>query len=163
MLIALRFHHFYRTLTRITRQIVRMRDNSGVSAVEFALSAPLMLTVLVGMFTFGLALNNYVAVTNAAQSAAFQLAVSRGASTPYTTTLNAAYGAAPNLTKTKLTVTLTVNGSTCSSDTSCSTSLSSAMGKSASVSVSYPCNLQVLQVNYLNNCSLDSSATGRVQ
>ncbi len=79
-----------------------VRDTSGVAAVEFALLVPVLLAILVGMFVFGVALNNYVILTNAAQGGALQFAISRGASTPWTNTRSETFGAAPSLTQASL-------------------------------------------------------------
>jgi hypothetical protein len=121
------------------------------------------LTIIVGGFVFGTAFNNYVVITNAAQAGTFQLTVSRGASTPLTGTTNAVYAAAPGLTQNQMTITLNVNGTACTTDSACQTALTSASGQTASVKVSYPCSLTVLQVNYAPTCNLKSQSTGRVQ
>ena len=44
---------------------VRSRDDSGAALVEFALSFPIFVMLLLGMFTGGLALHNKIVVTNA--------------------------------------------------------------------------------------------------
>jgi Flp pilus assembly protein TadG len=146
------------TLSFYARQAAR--DQSGVGAVEFALILPVLLTIIVGGFVFGTAFNNYVVITNAAQAGTFQLMVSRGTSTPLTGTTNAVYAAAPGLTQNQMTITLNVNGTACTTDSAC---LTSASGQTASVKVSYPCSLTVLQVNYAPTCNLKSQSTGRIQ
>jgi Flp pilus assembly protein TadG len=149
------------TLSFYARQAAR--DQSGVGAVEFALILPVLLTIIVGGFVFGTAFNNYVVITNAAQAGTFQLTVSRGTSTPLTGTTNAVYAAAPGLTQNQMTITLNVNGTACTTDSACQTALTSASGQTASVKVSYPCSLTVLQVNYAPTCNLKSQSTGRIQ
>jgi Flp pilus assembly protein TadG len=138
-------------------------DKSGMSAVEFALLAPVLFLILLGIFVFGVAVNDYTTVTNAAGAGTFQLAVSRGGTTPYTDTVSAVKSAAPSLTVANLTIKLTVNGTVCTTDTGCVTALSTASGKTASVQVSYPCNLIVMDTNYKSGCTLTASSTGRVQ
>jgi Flp pilus assembly protein TadG len=149
------------TLSFYARQAAR--DQSGVGAVEFALILPVLLTIIVGGFVFGTAFNNYVVITNAAQAGTFQLTVSRGTSTPLTGTTNAVYAAAPGLTQNQMTITLNVNGTACTTDSACQTALTSASGQTASVKVSYPCSLTVLQVNYAPTCNLKSQSAGRIQ
>lgn len=144
-------------------RVEMMRATSGAAGVEFALVVPLLLLVLLGTFVFGITLNNYIMVTNAAQTGTFQLTVSRGGSTPYTDTVNAITSSAPGLIKEQLTISLTVNGTACSSDGGCQTALTSASGKDASVEVSYPCSLIIMQVNYAPACTLKAKSTGRIQ
>jgi Flp pilus assembly protein TadG len=152
-----------RSLVRAMCRALSIRDTSGTAAIEFGLIAPVLLLMIIGMFVFGIAIHDYLTVTNAAEAGAFQLAISRGDSTPYTDTTNAIYGAGPTLSKGQLTITLTINGSTCSSDSSCLTALNSAAGKSATVTVSYPCKLSVLGNNYFPNCTLTARPTERIQ
>jgi Flp pilus assembly protein TadG len=161
LLIHWRSYFLLSTLQRRARQAAR--DQSGVGAVEFALILPALLTIIVGGFVFGTAFNNYVVITNAAQAGTFQLTVSRGTSTPLTGTTNAVYAAAPGLTQNQMTITLNVNGTACTTDSACQTALTSASGQTASVKVSYPCSLTVLQVNYAPTCNLKSQSTGRIQ
>lgn len=141
----------------------RLNDDSGSAAVEFGLLAPPLFLILVGMFVFGLTLQNYISVTAAAEAGAFQLTISRGDSTPWTDTRTAVFAAAPSLKQSNTTISLMVNGITCTSDASCSTALTSAAGQTASVSVSYPCNLVVMGVNYLTGCTLSAAPKGRIQ
>src|SRR5215471_2010430 len=150
-------------LVKMMCRALHMRDISGTAAIEFGLIAPVLLLMIIGMFVFGIAIHDYLTVTNAAQAGAFQLAISRGDSTPYTDTTNAIYAAAPTLTKGQLTITVSVNGSTCSSDSACLTALNSAAGKSATVTLSYPCRLRVLGVDYFPNCTLGARPTERIQ
>jgi Flp pilus assembly protein TadG len=56
--------------------------NDGGSLVEFALSLPLMMMLITGMFTFGLSVNNYMVLTTGVGGAARALALSRGQTSP---------------------------------------------------------------------------------
>jgi Flp pilus assembly protein TadG len=150
------------------------RAESGTSAVEFALLMPVVLALMVGGIVFGIAFNNYLMVTTAAEAGTFQLTVSRGASTPYSTTVAAVDNAAPALTPSQLTVTVTVNGTACASDSACQSALSSAAGQQGTVSVSYPYSLAIIKTfmqafpwglgaSYSSNIALTSQSTGRIQ
>ena len=119
--------------------------------------------LLVGMFMFGVTIHDYISVTGAAEAGMLQLTVSRGDTTPWTDTTNVIYAAAPTLLQANLTVSDSVNGTACTSDATRVTALSAAAGLPASVTVRYPCNLQVLAVNYLQNCAVSATPTGRVQ
>jgi Flp pilus assembly protein TadG len=157
------------------------RDESGSSAVEFALVMPVALAIMLGGIVFGIAFNNYLMVTTAAEAGTFQLTVSRGVQTvagppaqgPWTNTVSAVQSAAPALTPSQLTITVTVNGTACSSDSACQTALSSAAGQQGSVSVSYPVSLSIIKTfmqaipgwgaSYASNITLTAQSTGRIQ
>ena len=46
------------------------RDQDGAAAVEFALLLPLLVLLLFGFIQFGLAFNNYVALTDSVRAGA---------------------------------------------------------------------------------------------
>ena len=139
------------------------RDCAGVSAVEFALVAPLLLGMLVGTAQFGLTLNNYVMLTEGSIDGARQLALSRGSASPYTNTISAVQNAASNLTAANITITMTVNSTACNSDATCQTALNSASGTAGAVTASYACNLVVMGVDYAPGCTLTSTTTEMIE
>jgi Flp pilus assembly protein TadG len=155
----------------ITRRLIRrdpravLGDHSGAQAVEFALIAPLLLTLIMGIIQFSITLNNYIELTEAVRTGARNLAISRAmaSTTPYTTTVSNISSSAGNLTAANIAVTVSVNGTACSSDATCSTALSNAAGLTASVSATYPCNLTVVGVNFLRNCTLQSQTSDLVE
>jgi Flp pilus assembly protein TadG len=137
-------------------------DSTGVSALEFAIISPVLLTILLGIFQFGTAMNNYLVLTNAAAKGALTIALGRGTATPYTTTISAIDAAAPNLTVANITTTVTINGTACSSDSGCTTAL--VAGVSAVVKTTYPCNLTVMGINYApSGCTLKAQTAQMVQ
>ena len=145
--------------TRFRRLLI---DSTGVSALEFAIVSPVMLTILLAIFQFGIAMNQYMVITNAAAKGALTMALSRGTTTPYTTTKSAINAAAPNLDSTKITLTVTINGTACSTDATCTTSL--VAGNSAVVKATYPCNLTVMGINYApSGCTLRAQTAQMVQ
>src|SRR5258707_1396212 len=87
-----------------------VKDYGGNSVIEFAFVAPLLCLLMIGMAQFGITLNNYVNLTSAVGSGARNLALSRGASTPYTSTTSLINSAPVNLTTARLTVTIRANG-----------------------------------------------------
>ena len=80
--------------------------SAGVSALEFAIIAPVFLAMATGAFKFGLAMTQYLALTNAAAQGATTFALSRGSSTPYVSTTTAITNAAPGLTAASITKTV---------------------------------------------------------
>lgn len=59
-----------------------LRDSEGGSLIEFALILPCMTLLITGMVWFGIALNNYIVLTNAVGTGARALALARGQTTP---------------------------------------------------------------------------------
>ncbi len=139
------------------------RDCAGSPAVEFALVAPVLLLLMFGIVTFGIAINNYIELTDGVRSGGRTLAISRSSSTPYTSTTSAITSSAANLTAANINITVTVNGTACSSDSGCSTALSGAAGDTATVSATYPCNLTVLSVNYAPGCTLTATTKDLIE
>ena len=140
-------------------------DRRGVASVEFALLAPVLFLLVLGMCQFGITLNQYLTLTNAVATGARQLAISRGSATPWTNTVNQVYSAAPNLTQGSLTITVSVNGTACATDTACQNALTAVgtTGAPAKVAASYPCSLAFFGYNFASVCNLTSQTTERVE
>jgi Flp pilus assembly protein TadG len=138
-----------------------LADRQGVSALEFAIAAPVLLTIGTGMLKFGVAMSHYLMLTNAAAQGASTFALTRGTSTPYATTITAINNAAPNLTSGSVTKTLRVNGTACTTDSGCSALLTS--GATATVVTTYPCDLSVMGVNFKPSCTLTAQSAQMVQ
>ena len=146
-----------------------VKNDEGVSAIEFAIIAPVLLTIVLGVFQFGIAMNQYLNLTNAAAQGALTLALSRGTTTPYTATTTVIdlpglppTAAAPNLAAAQTTITVKINGVACTNDATCSAAL--VAGQAALVKATYPCNLVVMGVNYApNGCTLNAQSAQMIQ
>ncbi len=134
------------------------RSEEGSALVEFALVVPLMLTLVVGMFTFGIGLNTYLQLTDAVGIGGRAIAISRGSTTdPCATAAQAVYTAMPGLAQGSFTFAFTFGtpGNTASySGPSCSSPSTTTgaagyltPGANATMSVTYPVNLSVLGMN----------------
>ena len=146
------------------RSLIRclLKNGAGVSAIEFAIISPVLLTIVLGIFQFGLAMNQYLNLTNAVAQGALTLALSRGTTTPYTSTTAAITAAAPNLAAAQTTITVRINGVACTNDATCSAAL--LAGQAALVRATYPCNLVVMGVNYApNGCTLSAQSAQMIQ
>lgn len=123
------------------------------------------MVLIMGIIQFSITLNNYIELTEAVRTGARNLAISRAmaSATPYTTTVSNIGSSAGNLTAANITITISVNGTACSTDSGCSSALSAAAGQTASVTATYPCNLQVMGVNFLQNCTLQSQTSDLVE
>ena len=145
-------------------------NEDGQAMVEVALVLPVLLLVVTGILTFGLAFNNYLLLTEATGIGARTLAISRGATTdPCATAASAVIAAAPLLTPANLSFTFVLNGATYTG-TSCSSGSSTTgaagnlvQGANAVLTVNYPCSLAVFGANYAPQCSLRAQMTELVQ
>ena len=149
-------------IIRRLKRLVRLpRDRRGVTMLEFAIAAPVMLALAVGTFKFGVAMMHQVALTNAAAQGALTLALSRGTTTPYTSTTTAISNAASTLTTASITTTVTINGTACSTNTACAALMTA--GVTAVVHTTYPCDLSVMGVNYKSGCTISAQTAQMVQ
>src|ERR1700693_2969434 len=112
------------------------RDKRGTAALEFALVAPVLFLLILGITRFGITLNNYEMLTGATEAAARQFSMSRGTATPSSSTTTTLNNAASNLTPASITVTMKVNGVACSGDSACQTALTNGQGQPATVTTS---------------------------
>jgi Flp pilus assembly protein TadG len=139
-----------------------LRCHRGAVAFEFILVAPTLLFILFAILYFGIALNQQLILTTAAEQAAQVLALGRGTATPYTTATNAAQSSAVNLTTAKITQTVKIGGSACSSDSACTPLLTS--GAAASVALTYPCELTFMGASFGGSpCTLSAQSAATVQ
>ncbi|NIF53394.1 TadE/TadG family type IV pilus assembly protein [Burkholderia sp. Ax-1724] len=118
-----------------------LKKQQGVAAVEFALLAPVLLLIVLGVAQFGWLLGNYMMVANAASAGARYFASQRGTTSPYTATQTQVNASASLLKTSNLSIAASVNGTACTSDSACASGLTSAGGTSAvgtaTVTVSY--------------------------
>ena len=150
-------------------QLVK-NGEQGQSAVELALCLPVMLLVVTGITTFGIAMNNYILLTNATNSGARMVALSRGVSTdPCSDIQKTVTTSAPLLKSANLTYSLAITPSgsstaTTYSGSSCTSAAASlTQNATAKVTVNYPCNLQVYGKNLIPSCNLQGMDAELVQ
>jgi Flp pilus assembly protein TadG len=105
----------------------------GQTAVEFALVAPLLIVLLLGIIQVGIAFHSYIEVTDAARAAAREAIVARVAGVTPTDIRNSALSAASDLSSSSLGVT--VNPTNPAAGTS---------GSTVSVTVTYPYSINLL-------------------
>ena len=141
------------------------RDEHGSVLVEAALVIPMLIVLIMCGIQFSLMLTDNVTLTLATQLGARNLSISRGSSTPFTTTQTQITNAAAGLITAKITTTVSIAGTACSTDASCSTLLSNNAGQPATVSTSYPCLIFVEGPIFggLLSCTLTSSLSEMIQ
>jgi Flp pilus assembly protein TadG len=164
-----------RLRSELVRFLISAGSERGLALVEFALVLPVLLLVVTGITTFGIALNNYMQLTQAVGIGAQALSVSRGNTTdPCNTVSSAVISAAPYLVSTSLSFTTKIytssTASTSYSGTSCSSSSTTTgaagnltQGQAAVVTATYPCSLAVFGANYASSCSLSAQVTEIIQ
>jgi Flp pilus assembly protein TadG len=136
-------------------------DRRGMALIEFVFAAPVLLMMGIGLIKFGLAVSQYLMLTNAAAQGVNYFALSRGTNTSYDSTITAITGAAPSLTAASITKTLKVNGTACTTNATCQTAL--VAGATALVIATYPCDLTVMGVNFKSGCTLTAQSAQMVQ
>jgi Flp pilus assembly protein TadG len=143
----------------------------GSALVEMALIMPMLLVLTTGIFVFGIAMNNYVTLTNAVSTGARTVALNAQLTTdPCAVASSAIEAAAPGLNPSKMTFSYTFNGVP-QSGTSCNSSsvdsgaaLDLASGTTVSVTATYPLNLSVFGTQMSpSNAVLQATSTELVQ
>ena len=143
----------------------------GGALVEMALCMPILLLILTGIFSFGVAFNNDLMLTDAVSIGARNVGISRGQTTdPCADTVKVVKAAAPFLNQANLSFTFVFNGNPAHTGTTCSSASTTTgaagelvQGKPATVTVSYPCNLTVYGTGVAPACTLTAQTTELVQ
>lgn len=86
------------------------RDSEGSALVEMALSLPILLAIMTGIFSFSIALYQKLQLAEGVSTAGRVLAVDRGAVDPCLDATNALYAAAPGLAQNQIALVYTLNG-----------------------------------------------------
>jgi len=141
----------------------RAGKQRGQSLIEFTFVMPILLILTTGLVSFGLALHNFLVLTNAVNTGAQLLSISRGQTTdPCATAYTAISSAAPGLTS-GLSLTFVINGSTYAAATSCTAGAANMVqGASAQITATYPCILSVVGMSP-SSCQLQTQTTEFIQ
>ncbi|MGA2671601.1 MAG: TadE/TadG family type IV pilus assembly protein [Terracidiphilus sp.] len=161
---------FRRALERVTARFKTRSlgericaGSEGAAMVEMALMFPIFLILMTAIFTFGIAINNQLTLTQAVGAGAQYLQTIRTSTTnPCSDTFTAIKNAAPSLTSSKITVTVTMNGITpTQTGNSCSGAQTDLQQQTpVTVTATYPCNLSIYGKNYApNGCALSATVT----
>jgi Flp pilus assembly protein TadG len=143
-------------------------DSEGGALVEMAVTLPIVMGVMTGIFSFSIALYQKLQLQEALSNAGHLLATDRGDTDPCTTATDAIYAAAPGLTQSKLTLTYTIgtdnygSGVTACAGTKGAANANMVAGGNAEIQASYTCSLGVYGMHY-TTCSLTAQITEVVQ
>jgi len=172
---------------RRTEASLRLRVNArctseragerGQSLLEFAFLLPLLMLILLGMIVFGIALNNYLELTNGTTAGAQALSIVRGQNIDPCAAVTAPfYNAAYNLTQANVKFTITVSSpppgaavlytlASAQANPSCAAATADLIqGDTATVTATYPCNLKVFGINFgPPTCTLTAQTAESIQ
>ncbi len=85
-------------------------DSEGGAIVEIAVTLPLVMRIMTGIFSFSMALYQKVLLAEAISNAGHYLATARGAYDPCASAVAAVENGAPGLTASKLTIKMSLAG-----------------------------------------------------
>ncbi len=158
---------------RLRALVRRLRSTRGGAIVEMAISLPIILCLLTGIFWFSTALYQKLELAEAVSVGGRFLAVDRGDNDPCASTTTKLLAAAPGLKSSSISITITLNGTATgpSSSPSCAGSGGSAnsnmvSGAAAEIQASYPCTLAFFPVfgtTFNTTCKVHSTLTEIVQ
>ncbi len=139
--------------------------------VELALTLPILLLIVTGIFSIGTLLEQQMQLTDAVNVAAKELAISRGNTTdPCNLVYSVVTAAAPYLSSSNLKFSYSFNGSPFSG-TSCSSGSTTTgaagdlvQGDPVVITVTYPCSLSIYFGAFTpTSCLIQSQLTEMVQ
>jgi len=136
----------------------------GGSLVEFALTMPIMMLVITGVFTFSVAIYQKLELSEAVAAGGRVIAADRGDTNPCATTATAIENAAPTLNSANMTFSFSINGGTATGAT-CTGSAGAnnmAAGGTASVKATYTCVLHAYRFSF-PGCVVSSQIVEEVQ
>jgi Flp pilus assembly protein TadG len=158
-------HAETRSAGRRRRALLRSGEQ-GQTVVEFAMVMPALCALMTAIFTFAIGFYNQMTLTSAVSSGAQYLQTVRlTTSNPCADTLTAIEAAAPNFTASKISLTVTING-TVESGSSCAgatSTLVAAQGEPVTVTATYPCLISIMSsgygTNFISSCQLTAKST----
>ena len=130
-----------------------IRSDRGQTAVEFALVAPILIALLLGIVQAGIAFHNYLSVTDAARAVARKAILIRFTPLSQSDINQIADDASPDLDKTQL-------GATVAPDPADTTPWES--GDTITVTVTYPYHLQLFGIPVVDG-TLTSTMKDRLE
>jgi Flp pilus assembly protein TadG len=146
---------------RFARTWIQRSDETGSSLVELALCLPILLALVTGIASFGIAFNNYIMLTNAVDTGARQLSILAGLTTdPCKDVSKTIAAAAPLLNSANIKYSFNLNGAPYANKTTCTDGAAQVVANTPmQVTVTYPCSLLIYGKNVIPGCTLTAQAT----
>lgn len=147
----------------VSRAITRSRSTEGGALVEMAVTLPILLVIMTGIFSVSVAMYQKLLLTEAVSAGGRYLAADRGVDLdPCDKTSKLIQSAAPTLTGTSFTFSYTLNG--VASGSTCSGTSNLVAGKNAQINVTYPCSIMWYgTTSKFNGCTLGAMIVEQVQ
>jgi len=152
--------NWHRSILNKFAALISSREE-GAALVELAVAMPVVLLLMTGIFSITIALHQKMVLAEAISAGGRFLAIDRGDTDPCASTATKIYAAAPTFTKSKITLTFTLNG-TAYSGATCSGTTNMVSGATASVKGSYPCTFGIYNLN-LGSCTIYETAVEPIQ
>jgi Flp pilus assembly protein TadG len=131
-----------------------LSDSEGGAIIEIAVTLPLVMLIMTGIFSFSLALYQKLQLAEAVSNAGHYLAVARGDHDPCANAVADVIAGAPGLTANSIVVTMSLNGTALPQScpgtlaTDPSSTFASAQGETVTVGATYVTSLGVYQSQY---------------
>jgi Flp pilus assembly protein TadG len=146
----------------VVRVLRRSRRTEGGALVEMAVTLPLLLVIMTGIFSVSVAMYQKLLLTEAVSAGGRFLAADRGDANPCTSTNTIIQNAASTLTSTSFSFTYTLNG--VASGSTCSGTTNLIAGKNAQINVTYPCSIMWFgTTSKFSGCTLGAQIVEQVQ
>jgi Flp pilus assembly protein TadG len=148
--------------------IKRLRESlahheQGGALVETAVSMPIILLVMTGIFSFSVALHQKLALAEAVAAGGRVLAVERGDTDPCQKATDAIYAAAPTLNKSNLKISYVLDGAAVGSNvTTCPDNPNMTPGRAAQITATYPIAVSIYGKSF-GNLSLQTQISEGIQ
>lgn len=140
-----------------------IRREQGSAIAETAVTMPIILLVMTGIFSFSVALHQKLALAEAVSAGGRVLAVERGDTDPCQKATDAIYAAAPTLSRSNMTISYVLNGVAVGSGvTSCANTPNMVATGSAQITATYPVALSIYGKTF-GNLSLQTQLSEAIQ
>jgi len=141
-------------------QAMSRRSEVGSALVELAVTMPILLMLVTGICSFGLAFNHQLTLTSAVGAGGQYLQLIRTSTTdPCADTLTAIENAAPGLSAAGFSLTFNLNGNTVTGNSCPGDQSYLTQGTPVSVSATYPCSLSIFGTRFSSACQLSAKVT----
>ena len=149
------------TVKRIYRALTL--DTRGGALVEMAVSMPIILVVMTGIFSFSVALHQKLALAEAVSAGGRVLAVERGDTDPCQKATDAIYAAAPTLSRSNLQISYVLDGVAVGSNvTTCANNPNMTAGRAAQITATYPTAVSIYGKSF-GSLSLQTQISEAIQ
>ncbi len=136
-----------------------VKDDGNI-IVELALTLPVLMLLFTGVISFAIAYGNQLTLTQAVGVGGEYLQQLRGSTTdPCASVLSAVENAAPYLTASNISLTITMNGTKESGSSCPGDQTNLEQGTPVTVYATYPCTLSIYSMKFTSACQLSAEVT----